>query len=268
MKRVFGAAVLAAVCLIAGNAVAMPKEGCGGECRSCHTLTVHEADGLLKGLAVGKVIRVNEPPIKGLWQVELEKEGKKAFAYVDYDKKHIIPGAIFTIATRQPIPLVGEGTPPQQKPKKVKFSTIPLGDSIVLGDPQAKKRLIVFTDPDCPFCARLHAELKKLLETEKVAIYVKFLPLKMHPTAYDKARVIMQGPDSAKLLDNAFSGRPIPAVTPQTPSRGVDESMALAGRLGITATPTMVFPDGTIHAGAMPAEEIEKMLAKGGKKKK
>ncbi|HEY6009581.1 MAG TPA: thioredoxin fold domain-containing protein, partial [Geobacteraceae bacterium] len=93
----------------------------------------------------------------------------------------------------------------------------------------------------------------------------KLHPLKMHPNAYDHARVILQG-QSEKLLDDNFSGRPIPAATPQIPGAGVDETVRLAQSLGLTSTPTLVLPDGRVLAGFQDAAAIEKALA--GKKAK
>ena len=61
-----------------------------------------------------------------------------------------------------------------------------------MGDAASPQKVAVFTDPDCPFCVKLHRELKKLVTRNRdVTIYVKMFPLKMHPKAHDKARVIL-----------------------------------------------------------------------------
>lgn len=256
--------VLSLLAVSAANATAMTQQGCGGDCAGCHSLTVKEANILLKGM--GEVKQVKTPAVRGLWELEFEKDGKKAIAYVDYGKKHLIPGPVYSIATRTPIAEAAATKPakPAAKPAKVKVSSIPLVNSVILGDPAAKKKLFVFTDPDCPFCSKLHAELKKLVETEKnLAVYVKLFPLKMHPNAYDKSRAIMSG-DANKLLDDAFSGAVLPIPAPDA-GKGVDETIKLAQTLGITATPTLVLPDGTVMPGYRDAAEIRKLLA--GKKK-
>ena len=250
--------------IAAGSASAMPKDGCGGECARCHALSVKEANELVKGLG-GKVTLVKSPAMRGVWEIDLEKEGKKAVAYLDYGKKYLIPGPIFNLATRKPIAAGEQQSAPV---KKVKPSSIPLGNSIIMGNPKGKKRLFVFTDPDCPFCARLHGELKKVVATEPdLVVYVKLFPLKMHPTAYDKARVILHG-KSVKLLDDAFAKLPLPPPGPQASGRGVDETIKLGQSLGVTSTPTLIFPDGSVMPGARDAAEIKSLLAgKAGKRK-
>lgn len=258
------ATALLLVTIAAGSASAMPKEGCGGDCAGCHALSVKEANDLVKGLG-GKVTQVKSPAMRGVWEIDLEKEGKKAVAYLDFGKKYLIPGPIFNLTTKKPIAAGEQQTAPV---KKVKSSSIPLGNSIVMGNPKGKKRLFVFTDPDCPFCSRLHGELKKLVAMDPdVAVYVKLFPLKMHPTAYDKSRVILQG-KSVKLLDDAFAKLQLPAPGPETSAKGVDETIKLGRTLGVNSTPTLIFPDGSVMPGAKDAVEIKTLLAgKTGKKK-
>ncbi|HEY6006752.1 MAG TPA: thioredoxin domain-containing protein, partial [Geobacteraceae bacterium] len=171
--------VLSLVVLTAESGLAMPKEGCGADCAGCHRLGVKEANTLLKGMG-GDVKQVKPSAVRGLWEVTFSQGDKKAVAYVDYSKKYIIPGSIFSIATRKPV------TNAAQAPKveKVNPAAIPLANSIVMGNPKGTKRLILFTDPDCPFCAKEHAEVKKLLaKSRDIVVYVKLHPLKMHPNA-------------------------------------------------------------------------------------
>jgi thiol:disulfide interchange protein DsbC len=247
--------------LTVSSAFAMATEGCGGDCATCHTMTVKEADTLLKGMG-GEVKQVRPAPVRGLWEVTvLSKDNKQALAYVDYGKKHIIPGAIFEIATKKQ---VTSTVLPPPKPQKVKVSAIPRNNSIILGNPSGARKLFLFTDPDCPFCAKQHAELTKLLAgNPDLAVYVKLNPLKMHPKAYDRSRAILSGTEPAKLLDDAFNGKALPAVTPRTSSAGVDETKKIAGKLGLNSTPTLVLPDGRVLTGFQEAAVIEKALAAG-----
>ena len=101
MHTILWGIVITLLVLTGGNAHAMAKEGCGGDCSSCHTLTLKEAGTLLEG--IGKVTQVRVPSVRGLWEVELQKDGKKAIAFVDYGKKHLIPGPIYSLTTKQPI---------------------------------------------------------------------------------------------------------------------------------------------------------------------
>jgi thiol:disulfide interchange protein DsbC len=262
MKQVIIAALL--LMFPVASAIALqPDESCSGEerhsvdCAKCHNLDMNEASKLMEG--VGKVLSVKHSPVRGLFEVSLESQGKQGTAYVDYAKKHLIAGTIFSLETKKPA-ADGQSKSSPLNPAKVNTNSLPINNSIVLGNPDGKKRLFVFTDPDCPFCSKLHTELIKLIYMEPdLAIFVKMFPLKMHPGAYDKARVILGG-DAPYLLNKAFAGEQLPAPGPKDAKEPVDESIKLGQSLGITSTPTLVLPDGRIVAGFRDASKIKKLV--------
>ena len=67
---------VAVTIIISSSSYAMAKEGCGGECTSCHTLTPQEATGLLKKIG-GTVSSVRQSPARGLFELLVEKDGQK-----------------------------------------------------------------------------------------------------------------------------------------------------------------------------------------------
>lgn len=253
------------VAVLCFTTLAMSEERCdqgtdltAHDCIRCHTLGLEEADSLLTG--VGKVNAVKNAPIKGLYEISVENNGKQGIVYLDYAKKLLLPGPIFSLATKKPI---NEASlqDAQPKHKKVDIKSLTISNSIVFGNPDGRKRLFVFTDPDCPFCSKLHMELIKLVYMEpELGIYVKMFPLKMHPAAYDKARVILGGADPVYLLNKAFAGEQLPAPGPKDLKEPVDATIKLAESLGITATPTLVLPDGTILPGFREAAELKKHI--------
>jgi thiol:disulfide interchange protein DsbC len=241
------------IVLLPSVTMAMTQKGHGGKCSACHSLSVVEASRLLKELG-GTVKNTNLSPVGGLFEITLEKDGREIVTYVAFDKKHIVPSPIFSIATGKPIT---DTSVKQSMPiKRIDINRIPKTRSIVMGNPKGKNRLFVFTDPDCPFCAKLHAELKKLVtQDHSLAIYIKLFPLPMHPQAYDKARVIL-GRNSAALLDKVFAGLPSPPPTLFDSRKPVDETIRLATSFGISATPTLVLPDGRVITGYRDAETL------------
>jgi protein-disulfide isomerase len=62
---------------------------------------------------------------------------------------------------------------------------IPVGDSPVLGNPNAPVTIVEFSDFQCPFCARTSPLLKEVLEKhgENVRIVYKHFPLNFHRAA-------------------------------------------------------------------------------------
>ncbi|MBI5875238.1 MAG: DsbC family protein [Deltaproteobacteria bacterium] len=233
-----------------GEAFAFQGAGCGQDCKSCHSLSKDEAKKLIKADAFkADVTDIRMAPVKGLWEIEAVREGQKFIIYVDFAKKYLVEGK-FT-------PLEQIGKPPELK--KVDLSKIPLTDAVIMGNPMAAKKIIVFDDPDCPYCKKLHEEIKKILETRKdIAFYIKLFPLDIHPEAYEKSKAIICNKKSVKLLDDAFAGKKLPKSTCET--KEVAETIKLGKSIGITGTPTIIFPDGRLLPGYMEGPALLKML--------
>ncbi|HEY8353607.1 MAG TPA: DsbC family protein [Methylophilaceae bacterium] len=141
---------------------------------------------------------------------------------------------------------------------RVDFSKLPLDKAIKVVRGDGSRPLVVFSDPDCPFCKRL--EQKELAGITDITVYTFLYPLdKLHPDAANKSRAIWCSADRAKswmdwILHNKL-------VRGRTDCDNPVESLAQLGReLGITSTPTLIFADGRRMLGAYPAAEIEKAL--------
>lgn len=250
---------LAVSLIISSPSFAMAKEGCGGECTSCHTLTEKDATTLLTKIGV-TVKSVKQSPSKGLFEVLAEKDGKQGIVFIDYGKKHLLQGMIVNLETMQPESAHAQNLPQPKQVTSIDVKTIPVDKAVIMGNAKGTKKLYVFTDPECPYCQKGHVELKKLAKiAPDVAIYIMLYPLAMHPAAYDKARTIFET-KSLELMDLAFGGKEIPKPTKDGSKKSIDEIIAFANANGISGTPTMVMPDGKIEVGMRDAETLKKML--------
>lgn len=241
------------------NAYAFDPVTGAKECASCHTLSNEEAGKLLlveKFKAEVKEVRPG--PIKGVWEVELTQNGRGIIVYVDYSKRYLAEGRFIEIAK------LAESAPPPPN-KKIDLAKVPLEHAVVLGDAKAEKKVIVFDDPDCPYCKKLDEEIKKILEKRKdVAFYIKMFPLPMHPEAYDKSKAIVcanssgKGGKGAKFLADAFAGKKLPKATCDT--KEIDNNLKLGAELGITGTPAIILPDGRLISGYVPADALIELI--------
>ncbi len=249
----------ATVIILLSSSLAMAKEGCGGDCTSCHTLTPQEATGFLK--KVGRTVTsVKHSPARGLFELLVEREGKKGILFMDYGKKHLIQGAVFDLDQLEQVIAHKSEFPQPKQITSVDVKTIPIQHAVVMGNPKGAKKLYVFTDPDCPYCRKGHAELKKLAEiAPDVAIHIMLFPLPMHPDAYDKSRSVYET-KSLELLDKAFDGKDVPKPTKESSKIALDEIAKFASASGISGTPTMILPDGTVQVGMRDAETLKRSL--------
>lgn len=116
----------------------------GQDCSKCHTLKNDEVKGILKDFVPDmKVLDIKPGPLKGLWEVDFETGGKKSLIYVDFSKKYFVSGALISIKEKRNITQER-----YTELNKVDVAQIPLNDALVMGDKNAKHRIIVFDDPD------------------------------------------------------------------------------------------------------------------------
>jgi thiol:disulfide interchange protein DsbC len=128
-----------------------------------------------------------------------------------------------------------------------------------MGNGKAKKGIIVFSDPTCPYCVKLHAEIKKAVAKDpEAAFYVMPYPRNKNDKATYNNSLAAVCAKSEKLLDDAYAGKELPA--PSCKSDAVDETMKLADRLKIQGTPTMILPDGRLISGSMDADALLSLL--------
>lgn len=122
--------------------------GCGAkDCKECHSISKQDVTGMLEKLNAGhvKVMNIQMSPVKGLWEVIIDDKGQRGVLYIDFSKNYAITGQI--IAVDQRIDITRQKLDELEKDRRVDVSKIPLHDAIIMGNPNAAKKVIMFTDP-------------------------------------------------------------------------------------------------------------------------
>jgi thiol:disulfide interchange protein DsbC len=231
---------------------------CEPDCSKCHRVTREEAGRIVKEVSPDvEVLGIQNAPVGGLWELTVRAKGMKGLAYLDFAKKHIITGSIIEVGTRKNI--TGQRL---YDVTKVDLSQVPLEGALVLGDPDAPLKAVVFTDPDCPYCRKLHRELKRVTrERADIAFYIILFPLPSHPDAYRKSKAVLCD-GSLPLLERALDGAEVGEPACETDI--VDRNIELANKLGITSTPTIILPDGGVVPGFRDAAALIGLIEESG----
>lgn len=149
---------------------------------------------------------------------------------------------------------------------KVDFNSLPLDQAIKVVKGNGSRKLVVFSDVDCPYCKRL--EQKELSNIDNVTVYTFLYPIEqLHPDAAAKSKSIWCADNRVKAWNDWIFNNQLPTKTGncEVPLEKVGE---LAKKIGVTSTPTLIFADGKRMLGAQPYKEIEKYLAVAGIVKK
>jgi len=118
-----------------------------------------------------------------------------------------------------------------------KIKDIPLDKAIIIGT--GKKKVIEFSDPDCPYCRKAALYFKD----KNVTKYVYLIPItQLHPKSEEKAKYILTAADRAKAYYEVMSGaKDKDDLSNQKVSKEVNDlyqsQQNIGSSIGITGTP-------------------------------
>ena len=195
------------------------------------------------GAEIGAITRTNY--LGGLYEVQFDDR----IVYTDAKVSHVLVGAMFDASTKQN--LTEERL---RKLNRVSWDNLPLELAIKKVKGKGERKLVVFSDADCPFCHRLEQEMAGL---DNVTIYTFLFPIdQLHPEAAQKSKQIWCSSDRVKAWDDFFASGKLPDNKGEC-SNPVAATQALGQKLRIQATPTMILADGSVLPGAVPLARLE-----------
>jgi thiol:disulfide interchange protein DsbC len=201
-----------------------------------------------EGVSIGNIAKT---PYFGLYEVQFDDQ----LVYTDAKVTYVLVGSIYDAATKKNLTEAK-----QREYSRVAFDSLPLDLAFKKVKGDGSRKLVVFADPDCPFCARLEKELKSI---DNVTIYTLLFPIdQLHPDAARKAKMIWCALDPAKAWDQLYESGVLPKNNGDcdNPVAAIRE---VAKKMRVTATPTLVFADGTVIPGALPAPQLEAEIVQG-----
>ena len=193
---------------------------------------------------------VAKAPFLGLYEAMFDDQ----MIYVDPKAAYIFVGNVYDTKTK-----VNLTERKARELNRIAWNELPLHLAIRKVKGNGSRKLAVFSDADCPFCQRLEETLK---DVNDVTIYTFLYPIdQLHPDAARKSRVIWCSPDKVKAWDDFYASGALPSNNGDC-DNPIAATQALGQKLRVTATPTMVFADGTIVPGAIPAQSLEAELTR------
>ncbi|MDO9282306.1 MAG: DsbC family protein [Methylotenera sp.] len=203
-----------------------------------------------------KVEKVTKTPYAGLYEVFMGGQ----IIYTDEKLTFLIAeGRLVDPKTKKDI--TGERL---EELTKIDFSSLPLEQAIKVVKGNGSRKLVVFSDVDCPYCKRL--ERNEIANITDVTVYTFLYPIEqLHPDAANKSKLIWCAKDRVKAWDNWILRDQLPS-TVATCDVPIEKVGQLAKKIGVSSTPTLIFADGKRMLGAQPYKEIERMLTEAAKK--
>jgi thiol:disulfide interchange protein DsbC len=203
-----------------------------------------------------KIDEVARTPIAGLYEVRV---GSDIFYSDDKGEYIFVRGAMIETRTRTDLTEARV-----EKLLAIDFDKLPLKDAIAIRQGSGARRMAVFVDPNCGYCKRFERDLVTIKD---VTIYAFLLPI-LGPDSTVKAGDVWCAKEPAKVWRAwMLDGVTPPKVSPRCDTAALDRNREFANKQRINGTPAVFFADGVRKAGAIPVDQVEKLLASAAAKK-
>jgi thiol:disulfide interchange protein DsbC len=211
-------------------------------------LTNEEATNILKELIKTefKILEIKEASLEGFWEVVSEVGHERMIIYIHKNLRFMIHGQILDRQIKKNLTLDR-----LKDFRRVDPSGLPLENAIPMGE--GKRKLYVFTDPQCYFCFQLHEELKQIKDLQTF-----FFLYPLTPASYEKAKSIWCSQDKVRALEETYQGKEL--RSPSCDTSPIDKNMEFGKRLLIDSTPTLLFQNGKMIEGFASPNTLENLL--------
>jgi thiol:disulfide interchange protein DsbC len=192
--------------------------------------------------------RISATPVSGLYEVVY---GARVL-YFSQDGRYMIDGNIIDIDQRTDLT---EQT--RNGIRKVTLDKVPEKQMIIFAPKNPKHTITVFTDVDCTYCRRLHAEIDQYNDLGIKVRYLMFPRTGVGSKSFQKAQHVWCADDPNQSMTQAKQGKTVDEKSCNDP---IEAQFKLGQEIGITGTPAIVLEDGHMIAGYRPAKEIGQFL--------
>jgi thiol:disulfide interchange protein DsbC len=172
--------------------------------------------------------------------------------YVSEDGRYLLQGQVIDLETRTP--LTEERL---QDLKRVAIDGLDESDMIIYGDEKAPHTVTVFTDIDCGYCRKLHAEMDQYNEQGIRIRYLAYPRGGMKSHAARQSVSVWCADDRSAAMTAAKTGGTVEARDCENP---VADHYELGQEFGIRGTPALVLEDGEVLPGYLPAKRLITVL--------
>lgn len=190
-----------------------------------------------------KISQINNGPFNSTYEV---LAGNNAFYVGLGNESEVIVGHIVNIKTMQD---VTQNHLEALNAQKFDFKNLPLDKALKVGN--GKKKMVVFIDPDCPYCQQLEAFLHDRLD--KVTVYYMFMPLAMHPNALPHTKQILCADKPEQAIFSVMVSRQELAAGSKSCQDKVEKQVGDISRFamdnGINSTPYIITDTNQIIGG-------------------
>ncbi len=195
-----------------------------------------------------------ESPIDGWYTI---RKGA-IIAYITGDGRYLLQGDLIDLEDNSNL---SEQSRNEARGKMM--TAVPNEDLIVFTPEKVEHTVSIFTDIDCTFCRRLHAQIDQYMAQGIEIRY--FLYPRNGPTSPSWATA-----ESVWCADDRNEALTLAKLDQEYPTHTCDSSIvsnhyAIGQDVGLRGTPAIVLDDGTLFSGYLPPDQLKQAIVAAGR---
>ena len=178
------------------------------------------------------------------------------FLYVTADGRFFVYGDLYDAGAKRNLTELS-----RREDRRELITALEPDSLIVFAPEQARKHSVtVFTDVDCPYCAKFHLEVPELNAQGVEVRYAAWPRTPPGTESYARSVSVWCASDPHQAITDAKAGR---AVEPAECENPVQAHVEAGDRVGVRGTPTIVTEEGELIGGYVPYPELLQRLERG-----
>jgi thiol:disulfide interchange protein DsbC len=193
-------------------------------------------------------IAISETPIEGILMVQIQGD----IVYATADGQYLIQGRVMDMETREDLTEAAKAGL-----RKEVMGSIDSSKQITFAPEKPDYELVVFTDIDCGYCRKLHAQIEEYNANGIAINYMAFPRAGVGSKSYEKFVSVWSAEAQQGALTKAKAGAD---PDPQQCDNPISEQYQQGMQLGVTGTPALLTDEGNLIPGYVPPAQLRERL--------
>ncbi|MCB1582494.1 MAG: thioredoxin fold domain-containing protein [Xanthomonadales bacterium] len=198
---------------------------------------------------------VKDTPLKDIKEIVIKNGPGNQIIYMSENGEYLLEGMLMDLKTRKNLTEQTENSLRHdlledflQSHKSIDFLPEDMTEHIT-----------VFTDIDCGYCRKLHQEIEGYNNLGIGVSYLFFPRAGLNTSSHQKAINVWCASDQQKAMTQAKNGQELPPLMCPNPIES-QYNLGIGAGVHKVGTPAVVFSDGTMIPGYLPAEAMKQRV--------
>jgi thiol:disulfide interchange protein DsbC len=199
------------------------------------------------------ITAIEKSDLPGFYEVVMQGDAR---LFVNEDASYFIAGDLYRVEESSFVNVSEES---RNVTRRELIAAVDESEMVIFSPREGLKKasVTIFTDIDCGYCRKLHKEVPELNRLGIEVRYLAYPRAGVNSDSYDKYVSAWCADNKQIAITKAKLGKEVEKRTCVNP---VAAQYALGNKIGVSGTPAVVYEDGTLQPGYLPAIQLANRL--------